>query len=90
VLPSTLPRSASPDPRAYMQIAAAVRQRLDGGTLQPGDKVTITDLAESHGVSRQTAARGLRVLEDEGRLRRFPGFGYAVQATSATEPCEGQ
>ena len=84
--PSTLPRSASADPRAYVQIAAAVRQRLDGGTLKPGDKVTITDLAASHGVSRQIAARGLRVLEDEGRLKRFPGFGYAVACTKTPRP----
>jgi DNA-binding GntR family transcriptional regulator len=77
-----------------VQIAATVRQWLDDGTFNPGDKVTITDLAERYGVSRGTAARGLHILEGEGRLRRFPGFGYAVQDTrSATGPgaaaCDG-
>lgn len=86
MLPSILPDDTSADPRAYVRIADTVRHWLDAGMLRPGDKVTITSLAESYRVTRQTAAKGLHVLAGEGRLRRFPGFGYAVQVTGATQP----
>jgi DNA-binding GntR family transcriptional regulator len=69
-----------------VRIADTVRQWLDDGTLKPGDKVTITDLAENYRVTRQTAAKGLHVLAGEGRLKRFPGFGYAVQDTAPCNP----
>jgi len=94
VLPSTTPHGSSADPRAYVQIADTVRHWLDEGMLKPGDKVTIADLAGNYGVNRQTAAKGLQVLAGEGRLKRFPGFGYAVQDTGekglADQPCQAR
>ena len=86
MLPSTIAQGSSAGPRAYAQIADTIGHWLDEGTLKPGDKVTITDLAEDYRVNRRTAARGLHVLAGEGRLRRFPGFGYAVQDASAARP----
>jgi DNA-binding GntR family transcriptional regulator len=40
---------------------------------------SITTLVQEHGVAaRQTAAKGLRLLESEGLLYRVPGLGYYV------------
>jgi len=86
VLPSILPDDTSADPRAYVRIADTVRQWLDEGILKPGDKVRISDLAQNYCVARQTVAKGLHLLAGEGRLKRFPGFGYAVQHASAEQP----
>jgi DNA-binding GntR family transcriptional regulator len=76
-------KTASPDgpvtgPRPYMRIAAAVRAQIDDGTLKLGDTVPITALTRQHGVARRTAARALRLLETEGCLKRYPGYGYTV------------
>jgi DNA-binding GntR family transcriptional regulator len=70
---------ADVEPRLYMQIAQVVRRKIESGDLKPGDPVSITDLKEQHGVSRQTASKGLILLCEEGRLKRWPGHGYAVQ-----------
>ena len=67
------------DPRAYVRIAAAVRQQITSGELAPGQPVpSITALVQEHGVARQTAAKALRMLETEGLVRRIPGLGYYV------------
>jgi DNA-binding GntR family transcriptional regulator len=68
------------DPRAYMRIAAEVRHGLAEGRWQQGQPVpSITTLSQEHGVARQTAAKALRLLEDEGLLTRVPGLGYYVR-----------
>jgi GntR family transcriptional regulator, histidine utilization repressor len=62
-----------------MRIAALVRQGVAEGRWRPGDPVpSITTLSQEHGVARQTAAKALRLLEDEGLLTRVPGLGYYV------------
>jgi hypothetical protein len=67
------------DPRAYVRIAALVRAQIESGQLAPGQPVpSITTLVQEHGVARQTAAKGLRLLESEGLLYRVPGLGYYV------------
>ena len=69
------------DPRAYVQIAAAVRQRITTGELAPGQPApSITALVQEHGVARQTASKALRMLETEGLVRRVPGLGYYVSS----------
>jgi DNA-binding GntR family transcriptional regulator len=67
------------DPRAYVRIAAEVRARIESGDLAPGDAVpSITTLVQQHGVARETAAHALKVLAEEGLVRRYPGLGYFV------------
>jgi DNA-binding GntR family transcriptional regulator len=67
------------DPRAYMRIAAIVRRRIEDGTYEVGQPVpSITRLVQEHGVARITAAHALRVLEEQGYVRRYPGLGYYV------------
>jgi GntR family transcriptional regulator len=69
------------DPRPYVRLAVMVRKRIAEGELEPGDPTpTITRLVQEHGHTRQTCAKALRLLEDEGLLYRVPGFGYYVAA----------
>jgi DNA-binding GntR family transcriptional regulator len=73
-----------------MRIAAFVRSQVDDGTLKPGDTVCITTVAQRHGVSRDTAAEGLSLLEAEGRLKRHPSHGYTVTDAGCTQPASPQ
>jgi DNA-binding GntR family transcriptional regulator len=67
------------DPRIYLRIAAAVRERIEAGELTPGQPApSITSLCQEWGVARETAAHALQVLEAEGLVRRYPGRGYYV------------
>ena len=91
VMPPTAARvqkASSPGPglRLWEQVACLLRQRLDDGTLKPGGLVVIGDVLREYGLkTRQTASRALRLLEGEGRLKRFPGYGYMVQASPGQE-----
>jgi DNA-binding GntR family transcriptional regulator len=46
---------------------------------------SITTLSQQYGHARQTCAKALRVLVDEGLLVRIPGLGYYVKGTAGTE-----
>ncbi|MBV9858159.1 MAG: GntR family transcriptional regulator [Streptosporangiaceae bacterium] len=49
------------------------------GALAPGMPTpSITTLSQRYGHARQTCAKALRMLEDEGLLTRIPGLGYYV------------
>jgi DNA-binding GntR family transcriptional regulator len=49
---------------------------------------SITTLSQEYGHARQTCAKALHVLEEEGLLARIPGLGYYVTGTLGTEPFE--
>ena len=67
------------DPRAYIRIAAVLRERITAGDLASGQATpSITRLCADHGVARQTAAHALHVLQDAGLVYRVPGLGYHV------------
>jgi DNA-binding GntR family transcriptional regulator len=74
--------STYPDPREYVQVAAAVRKQITEGSLIPGQPVPITELCRLHGCCRQTASKGLRILEREGLLCRVRGLSYHVSSES--------
>ena len=58
------------DPRAYVRLAALLRRQIAEGTLAPGMPTpSITTLSQQYGHARQTCAKALRTLEDEGLLR---------------------
>jgi DNA-binding GntR family transcriptional regulator len=77
------------DPRAYVRLAARIRRDIAEGKLAPGNPTpSITTLSQEYGHARQTCAKALRVLEDEGLLTRVPGLGYYVTGTPGTEPFE--
>jgi len=67
------------DPRAYVRLAAIVRQQIADGTLRSGDRApSITRLSQEHGHARPTCGKALRMLEGEGLVTRIPGLGYYV------------
>jgi DNA-binding GntR family transcriptional regulator len=79
--------AAQPDPRAYMRLAAIIRQQIVDGTLTRGARLpSIAVLRHDHGHSRQTVGKAMHVLEGEGLIYRVPGLGYYVSATVAATP----
>ena len=74
------------DPRAYIRLAAILRQEIADGKLPPGKPTpSITTLSQRYGHARQTCAKALRLLVDEGLLIRYPGLGYYVAGTPRPE-----
>ena len=67
------------DPRAYIRLAAELRRAIPEGKYPPGSPTpSITTLSQQYGHARQTCAKALRMLVDEGLLIRYPGLGYYV------------
>ena len=67
------------DPRAYIRLALELRKQIEDGKLPPGSPTpSITTLNQDFGHARQTCAKALRTLVDEGLLVRYPGLGYYV------------
>jgi DNA-binding GntR family transcriptional regulator len=63
----------------YKRVADALREDIRAKRLLPGEQVSsATELAETHNVSRNTAARALRLLRDEGYLVTQQGWGSFV------------
>ena len=76
-----------PDPRAYMRLAALIRDQIASGTLVPGGRLpSIAVLRREHGHSRQTVGKAMRVLEGEGLIYRVPGLGYYISQDAAAGP----
>jgi DNA-binding GntR family transcriptional regulator len=64
-----------------MRLAALLRKEITEGTLEVGSPTpSITTLSQQYGHARQTCAKALRLLEEEGLLTRVPGLGYYVKA----------
>ena len=79
--------AAQPDPRAYVRLAAIIRQKIADGTLSRGARLpSIAVLRREYGHSRQTVGKAMHVLEDEGLIYRVPGLGYYVSAVVAESP----
>ena len=64
----------------------ALSARLRDGTLKPGDRPSIADLAPEFKVAARTAAKALALLEAEGFLERRKGTGYVVLERAGPEP----
>jgi DNA-binding GntR family transcriptional regulator len=79
------------DPRAYIRLAAELRRDIAAGKLIPGKPTpSITTLTQQYGHARQTCAKALRLLVDEGLLIRYPGLGYYVAGTAKPDnPASG-
>lgn len=68
------------DPRAYVRLAAILRQQIADGTLQPGGRTpSLARLGQEYGHARLTSSKTLRMLEGEGLVTRIPGLGYHVR-----------
>jgi GntR family histidine utilization transcriptional repressor len=74
---------SSPEPR-YAAIKKYVQDSVGRGNFRPGDRIdSESELMKKFGVSRMTAHRALRELQDEGVLVRLPGVGSFVADPSA-------
>jgi DNA-binding GntR family transcriptional regulator len=70
------PRELDPP---YQRVAAWLRGEISAGRLRPGEQVpSATVLAAQFGVSRNTAARALAMLRDEGLILTQRGWGSFV------------
>jgi GntR family histidine utilization transcriptional repressor len=70
--------SAGAIPR-YRQLKELIIERISSGDLQPQDRVpSENELVDSTGVSRMTANRALRELNDECYVERVAGVGTFV------------
>jgi DNA-binding GntR family transcriptional regulator len=62
-----------------MRLALELRKQIEEGKLPVGSPTpSITTLNQDFGHARQTCAKALRLLVDEGLLIRYPGLGYYV------------
>ena len=69
-------RSAVP---LYIQIASALRQRIENGLWQPGQKIsTLEALEREFEVARVTVRLAIELLENEGLIHRQQGRGTFV------------
>jgi DNA-binding transcriptional regulator YhcF (GntR family) len=72
--------AATNDPRRYIQLAARFREQISAGTLQPGQELpSITSLQRELGYARQTIAKALHLLADEGLIYQPIGLPYYVR-----------
>lgn len=74
---------AVPEPR-YAAIKTSILDAISSGALKPGDRLqSESELKLEFGVSRMTAHRALRELQDAGIVVRMPGVGSFVADRSA-------
>lgn len=72
-----------PEPR-YAAIKTSILDAINSGALKPGDRLqSESELRREFGVSRMTAHRALRELQDAGVVVRMPGVGSFVADPSA-------
>ncbi len=63
----------------YYQLAAILRQQIDTGLFDPNDQLPTEDaLCQTHQVSRGTVREAIRLLLEEGLIRREQGRGTFV------------
>lgn len=69
-------RSRAP---VYEQLAALLRQQIRDGVLPPDRQVpSQKELVDRYKVAGGTAARAVKILQEEGLARRVPGKGIFV------------
>jgi len=73
---------SGPVPR-YHQLKEILRKRIESGEFKPADQFpTEEQLCQEYGVSRGTVGRAIKILVDEGWLRREQGRGTFVTRPS--------
>jgi len=62
-----------------MRLANLLRSQIGDGTLGPDTPApSLTEISRQYGIARGTARKAIRVLENEGLVRRLPGLTYYV------------
>ena len=62
----------------YRAIYSSLRSAIQIGRLLPGQVLLEGPIAEVFGTSRIPVRKALKLLSDEGMIRRFDGWGYLV------------
>jgi DNA-binding GntR family transcriptional regulator len=80
-----MPSAPQPEQRAYMRLAASIRDQIVGGELPGGSALpTMNDLRRKNRHSRQTVGKALHILETEGLIYRVAGLGYFASVQDQT------
>jgi GntR family transcriptional regulator len=67
----------------YYQLATILKSKITNGEFAPNGQIpTELELVKQYGLSRITVRQGLRMLEDEGLIRREVGRGSFVNPTT--------
>ncbi|EFE85449.1 GntR-family transcriptional regulator [Streptomyces albidoflavus] len=67
----------------YRRIAAEIKRRIEGGELQPGDRIpSVREIVRDEGVSVATATRVASVLRADGYAETIPGIGTVARMPS--------
>lgn len=65
----------------YIQVASIMRQRIEGGTWLPGQKIpTLEHLEKEFQVARVTVRQAVEIMRQEDRLECYQGRGTFVSA----------
>ena len=74
----------------YQQLKELIIERISSGDLKPDDRVpSENELVDATGVSRMTANRALRELNDEGYVHRVAGVGtFVADFRAASHPLQ--
>ena len=71
------------DEPVYQQVAGILRDQIRSGKIEPRRPIpSIRTLTETYGIARATAGKAIRLLADEGLIRRVPGKGWFVAPQS--------
>ncbi|AQZ67769.1 Transcriptional regulator of succinyl CoA synthetase operon [[Actinomadura] parvosata subsp. kistnae] len=71
--------------RVYTQLADRLRDRIVAGEYAAGSVLpSEAKLCQEFGIARNTARRGLAILEDEGLIVTIPSKGRVITAAAAT------
>jgi DNA-binding GntR family transcriptional regulator len=67
------------DEPVYQQVAGILRDQITSGKIEPRRPIpSIRTLCETYGIARATAGKAIRLLADDGLIRRVPGKGWFV------------
>lgn len=66
----------------YLQVAAAIRRRIEDGYWKANDKIaTLVELEEEFQVARTTVRQAVEVLQNQGLVKRIQGKGTFVDGS---------
>jgi DNA-binding transcriptional MocR family regulator len=84
-------RQSGNDEHLYQEVAQDIARAIEGGSLQPGQKVpSVRHLSAQRGVSISTVLQAYRVLENDGLIEARPQSGYFVRTRPRSLPPEAQ
>ena len=88
--PTTSGRNPAATPKSsyavYIEIAAALRDRIRAHGLKPGDRLpSEAEISAEFSISRGTTRKALKQLENDGMIDALPGVGRIVHSTKQTD-----